>query len=257
MRFLLNCLTASFALSATAFTVTIPGVFGYTADPVVLHINPTNCPASIVDDTNAAIDLWNSAPTSGLKLELGANTTSDVSTYKDFSFSDTQIVIGCSTNFNSDKNGGCDSTCLDFTIAVGSAASIGSHLVKGQVTINMNVGAGGNYANKTSVQKQIVLAHELGHALGLGHTDYEPALMYYNIGSKENLALSQDDIDGITYLYAREETGDQLPLGCGTVLTGPPTVFLMLGLFGLPFLFWLFLRIRPKRLFVLDQLLKA
>ena len=41
--------------------------------------------------------------------------------------------------------------------------------------------------------------------------------MYYDATSKANLSLSQDDVDGISYLYPRKElSGDKL-FGCGTL----------------------------------------
>lgn len=50
----------------------------------------------------------------------------------------------------------------------------------------------------------LVAAHELGHALGLFHSDKKEALMYpvYNFSrSPAQFRLSQDDIDGIQSLY--------------------------------------------------------
>lgn len=55
---------------------------------------------------------------------------------------------------------------------------------------------------------QTVYLHELGHALGLGHSSDAQAVMYaYYSGA--HCALSQDDIDGVSALYP--ETGGATP----------------------------------------------
>ncbi|KAK4395734.1 Metalloendoproteinase 1 [Sesamum angolense] len=48
---------------------------------------------------------------------------------------------------------------------------------------------------------QTVGLHELGHVLGLGHTNDSGAVMYPYIGDGLRKVLGQDDIDGIKALY--------------------------------------------------------
>lgn len=48
---------------------------------------------------------------------------------------------------------------------------------------------------------QTVALHELGHALGLGHSRIKEAVMYAPIEAEERKGLHQDDIEGIKALY--------------------------------------------------------
>lgn len=66
-----------------------------------------------------------------------------------------------------------------------------------------------SYANG-EYDVQTVWLHELGHALGLGHSNVDGSVMepYYE-GSRRT--LHQDDIDGITYLYPAGEV-DESPV---------------------------------------------
>lgn len=72
----------------------------------------------------------------------------------------------------------------------------------------------------------IVLAHELGHSLGLSHSNDPGALMYptYSYTDPSEFRLPQDDIDGIQAIYGRsnaavQPTGPVTPEACDPNLT--------------------------------------
>lgn len=71
-----------------------------------------------------------------------------------------------------------------------------------------------------------VAVHELGHSLGLGHSDYYDSIMHPSIGSSEIFSgLHWDDIVGIQSLYA--------PVADATVPEPSTLLFLGLGLLAL------------------------
>uniref|UniRef100_A0A8C0AMS1 interstitial collagenase n=1 Tax=Buteo japonicus TaxID=224669 RepID=A0A8C0AMS1_9AVES len=72
----------------------------------------------------------------------------------------------------------------------------------------------------------IVVAHELGHSLGLSHSNDPGALMYptYSYTDPNEFLLPQDDIDGIQAIYGQsnaavQPTGPVTPQACDPNLT--------------------------------------
>ena len=66
-----------------------------------------------------------------------------------------------------------------------------------------------------------MIAHEIGHAFGLGHSEYKESLMYYSISGKYQKWLGEDDVDGVSYLYPNESELDVLGISllgnCGAI----------------------------------------
>ncbi len=205
--------------SGLAYGFTLNGTQkGWKEQSLEVNINTTNCPSDIMDRLNEAFKLWNSVPNSGLKLSLG-RTSSTTSAYELMHYTalDTPVVI-CSGTFSADV-----SVDGNVVAGVGFANSNGGNLTYGGLVLNAEPGKNADITKATDASKSLVIAHEIGHMLGLGHSSFEPALMYYSIGSKTNVSLSKDDWDGISYLYPRDELSKtNLAAGCGLIQNQPP-----------------------------------
>lgn len=72
-----------------------------------------------------------------------------------------------------------------------------------QMCRNWNWNCGPGSTPYSQIDLQSVVAHELGHVLGLGHSSNAAATMYYalSFGNDSKRTLHQDDINGICYLY--------------------------------------------------------
>lgn len=209
-------LIMAISLSSQAFTLnssTNPNLKGWAGGEVQIFVNTANCPAGVdvIGLTQEAVKIWNNVPTSSIKVSYGGTTTNTGS-------STNPPTVYCSTNFASIP-GGPDP---DAVPGAASVSSPGGQIAAGQIFLNATSGDG-NVGNFSYTALLIIMAHEIGHLLGLGHSHSTSALMYYDASAKDTYSLSQDDIDGISYLYPSNEFSDNKFAGCGSVgFTAPP-----------------------------------
>jgi hypothetical protein len=227
-----------FMLSSTAHAFTLNNNFGasFKDNKVKVYIDKdTACNGVNIDDLNdmvkSAVDnFWNEIPTSALVLKASGFSAPILTMNEGRLCSPTDdtcisqgtidgnnnpleglipavqdIIIACNTN---PKNFGTG------VIAVTVPNNFSGKKIAGAVILINDSGTFGNLSRNDQIA---VLAHEMGHALGLGHSEDDAALMYYRtIDLRSN--LGQDDIDGISYLYPMHVDAFGLFGGfCGTI----------------------------------------
>lgn len=207
---LLCVLTAPLATHAfTLGSTTFDG--GWQTRTLTFDFNASSCPAVVSGALDRAIALWNKVPTSYLKLARGADVATTASTVYNAGGATTPVIV-CSTSFST-----LTGASANAVVGLGFYSASGGYINQGGVVLNYESGGSANVAAITSAQLDVVLAHEMGHVLGLGHSETDTSLMYYNVGGKEQLRLAQDDIDGLTYLYPRDELAGKEMMGCGMI----------------------------------------
>jgi Matrixin len=187
----------------------------------------------------AVDDFWNRVPTSNLQLEAagfsdavftmnqgrlcsptdsacisaGETTGNDATPEDGLIPAVTNIIIAC--NSNPLNFGG--SNVLAVTIPNKFS---GKRIIGAVILINESSDVFGKLSENDKIG---VIAHEIGHAIGLGHSKESASLMYYRTVNQRT-RLGQDDIDGVSFLYPMKGdlyglSEDGLLASCGTIDT--------------------------------------
>lgn len=223
-----------------AFTLNPNTGRGFKSDSITIRIADTDCSGAgfstskLRSLTKSAVDYyWNNVATSNLKLKVGGiDPTIDIdgmthATALDSVVPNYEIVAGCNDDANDFNN----------PAILGSAAmKCTGNICKAILILNAN---NSNLNNFSSDELEAVIAHEIGHAFGLGHSESKHNLMYYSVGGKSQKWLGLDDIDGVSYLYPHDAEGLGLFGNCGTIQNidnKDPFSFLKSFLFGILFM---------------------
>ena len=192
-------------LSCPVFSWTIlsQGLRGWDTKALTVHVNSTDCPipeAEVLAAVDAAIVLWNSVSSSSLTLSRSSvASTTTAAQFLAGTATDVPLIV-CDTAFGT-SNPGVD---VD-GVPAATRTGVTNPLNYAAILLNAEPGAGANIDELSNELLYLTLAHELGHALGLGHSSQASALMYYSISGKTVAFLSEDDRQGLTYLYPRNE----------------------------------------------------
>jgi hypothetical protein len=227
-------------LTTNCFAYTLNNNFGASfksSNVKVMIAGNTNCSSAgltiyeLQDLIGPAIDkFWNRVPTSNLRLKFGGFTDAITNINDGHLCAPTddacitaagstvippvsEIVIACNTNSLDNFGNGS-------VLAVTVPNNFSGRSIKGAVILINNSSTIFSTLNRAD---QIgVIAHEIGHAIGLGHTDEKAALMYYRTVDQRK-ALGEDDMRGVSYLYPMKVDGFGLLGGCGTISSSSGT----------------------------------
>lgn len=233
-------LLSLFSASANAWTLSNASRSGFPTSNIVIKISSNACvnagfTASSLETLvkDAINDFWSKVPTSSLELSTGGVISVDVSgddlTDAAGKTDVNTIIVGCSADATTFPDGSI--------LGVGGLGCSASNVCRAAVLLNDTAATQLDTLDRTIIVA--TFAHELGHALGLGHTSVKHALMYFDGSDKTQKSLAQDDIDGISYLYPEEKKLGGLAGACGTIDTTPkgPGNFIGAFIFGLGLIF--------------------
>jgi hypothetical protein len=229
-----------------AFTLNNSAAASFKNDEIKINIAEIDCPnldnityTDLLDIAQEAANrFWNTVPTSSLELVRGSvqSVSSNFYTEQICSNSDTN---NCTPNaalvVSSDILISCNNNSANFSgsshvLAVGAPNNIDGENINGALIL---INDSGTFDTLSRDEQIAVIAHELGHAVGLGHSQHDHNLMYYSSVSTR-YKVGEDDSDGISWLYP---SGQPFSGGCGTINLvdneGPKNGFLtfLLGVF--------------------------
>lgn len=212
-----------YALNIPAFTLNNNVNLAFNHSEVFVNVASGFC--SNIGSTDSELlsmveeavnNYWNKSPTSSIKLRKGklvsvsanfktgliCNASTDCDPNPALAV-DKDILISCNTNTSNFSS----SSVLAVTVPNNIE---GTSIIGSLVILNDNTPTN-QLSTKSRSEKVAILAHELGHTIGLGHSKTINSLMYYAVVPNRR-SLGQDDIDGVTYLYPKEQ-----PIACGSI----------------------------------------
>lgn len=165
--------------------------------PVTFDINPEGAPSQqVLTDINAAMGAWSNLPGCSLRVVTGSTTANCKSNQENVIFFN-----------NCDGYWQASPGCASVLALGGLNWNFNSRVINGVTFlqgqggfISFNPYASCDFGTNCNVQE--IATHELGHALGLGHTADSTATMFAYIHFDGRCAgIKTDDLAAITFIY--------------------------------------------------------
>tara|TARA_B100000029_G_scaffold356530_1_gene349329 strand:- start:63 stop:848 length:786 start_codon:yes stop_codon:yes gene_type:complete len=253
MKKLIPFLIALISSPSWAWTLVYSGAEGFPTNEITINVASTNScsnagltASSLLTQLETSIDkFWNQVSESALVLKIGELKSIDIDgdslTAVANKADNNTILVGCNDDISSFSGG--------WVGAVGGISCTSTYC-KGAVIVNAHSNTNVDTYSENTLQS--LLAHEIGHAIGLGHSSVEEALMYYSLSAKTHDFLHQDDMNGISWLYPNEDQLGGLGGSCATIDVngggGPKGPFFMALTFIIMILSLKGLRVTARRL---------
>jgi len=239
----------SFSFNLHAWTLSSGAITRFPSDTIALNV-ATNDSCSNAGITHnellneafeAAEQYWNKVPTSRLRFIKGTTKAVDAYSIANQTSGSVkgEILLGCKDEADFNTLG---------AIAVGGRSITFPDGSISKAWVSIDGSASSTYDSLSKTERLAVLAHEIGHAIGLGHSEQD-SLMYFSVVPTRE-KLSDDDIAAVSWLYPNRSDSFDVLGNCGTIAmvgggNGPgPFQFILTAMLGL-FISLMFSK-RPK-----------